>query len=41
MRYWEKLEEATGVSYARERDAAGARRTLREGGFTRADHDAT
>jgi hypothetical protein len=39
MRYWEKLEEATGVSYARERAAAGARRTLREGGFTRADHD--
>ncbi len=32
--YWTKLEKATGVSYARERGAAGATRALREGGFT-------
>jgi hypothetical protein len=31
--YWRKLEAATGVSYARERDAVMANRTLREGGF--------
>jgi len=36
MSYWAKLEKATGVSYARERDAARATRALREGGFTKA-----
>jgi hypothetical protein len=33
MRYWDKLEAATGVSYARERAAAMATRALRDGGF--------
>jgi len=37
--YWSKLEKVTGVSYARERDAARATRALREGGFTRAVED--
>lgn len=34
MHYWDKLEAATGVSYARERSAAMATRALRDGGFT-------
>ena len=33
LRYWDRLEAATGVSYARERAAAMAAKTLREGGF--------
>jgi hypothetical protein len=33
VRYWTKLEEATGTSYARERENVMARRTLREGGY--------
>lgn len=36
MSYWTKLEKSTGVSYARERDAARASRALREGGYTQA-----
>ena len=36
MTYWTKLEKATGVSYAKERDEARATRALREGGFTKA-----
>jgi hypothetical protein len=39
MKYWEKLEAATGVSYARERAAAMATRALRAGGFTAAAGD--
>jgi hypothetical protein len=31
--YWDKLEAATGVSYARERAAAMATRALRDSGF--------
>jgi hypothetical protein len=37
--YWSKLEKATGVSYAKERDAVRAGRALREGGFTKATDD--
>jgi hypothetical protein len=33
LRYWARLEAATGVSYARERASAMASKTLREGGF--------
>ncbi|HVK17782.1 MAG TPA: FHA domain-containing protein [Fimbriiglobus sp.] len=33
MRYWDKLEATTGVSYARERASAMATRALRDGGF--------
>lgn len=33
--YWSKLEKATGVSYARERDAIRASRTLQEGGYAK------
>jgi hypothetical protein len=33
--YWTRLEKASGVSYAKERDEARAKRALREGGFTR------
>lgn len=40
MSYWTKLEKTTGVSYARERDAARASRALREGGFTKAAEEA-
>lgn len=40
VNYWIKLEKVTGVSYAPERDAAMARRTLREGGYTKADDGA-
>lgn len=39
--YWSKLEKATGVSYAKERNAVQAARTLREGGFTKATDDGT
>jgi hypothetical protein len=39
IRYWDRLEAATGVSYARERAAAMATKTLREGGFTGAAGD--
>jgi hypothetical protein len=39
--YWSKLEKATGVSYAKERDAVRAAKTLREGGFTKATDDGT
>jgi hypothetical protein len=38
--YWKKLEAATGVSYARERTAAMARRALRDGGFPSAHENA-
>jgi hypothetical protein len=37
MSYWAKLEKATGVSYARERDEARAKKALRDGGFVKAD----
>jgi len=37
MSYWSKLEKVTGVSYARERDQARAKKALREGGFIKAD----
>jgi len=33
--YWSKLEKATGVSYARERNAIRATRTLEEGGYSK------
>ena len=32
--YWSKLEKATGVSYAKERDMVRAGKALREGGYT-------
>ncbi|MBY0513510.1 MAG: hypothetical protein K2P78_06320 [Gemmataceae bacterium] len=38
--YWNKLEQLTGVSYARERAAAAAVRAIRQGGFTKADLEA-
>jgi tetratricopeptide (TPR) repeat protein len=38
--YWNKLEALTGVSHARERAAALAIRTIREGGYEKTDHDA-
>lgn len=34
INYWQKLESATGVSYARERAAASASRALHQGKFT-------
>jgi hypothetical protein len=37
--YWSKLEKATGVSYAKERDAVRASRALQEGGFTKSAED--
>ena len=37
--YWSKLEKATGVSYARERDAVRAIRALQEGGYSNAADD--
>jgi hypothetical protein len=37
--YWSKLEKATGVSYAKERDAVRANRALREGGYSKALED--
>jgi hypothetical protein len=37
--YWSKLEKATGVSYAKERDAIRATRALQEGGYTKAAED--
>ncbi|HXD88390.1 MAG TPA: hypothetical protein VN641_18015 [Urbifossiella sp.] len=37
--YWSKLEKATGVSYAKERDAVRASRALMEGGFTKSAED--
>lgn len=39
--YWAKLERATGVSYAKERDAVRAAKALRESGFTKAADDGT
>ncbi len=38
--YWSKLEAATGVSYARQREDVMARRTLHEGGYANADDGA-
>jgi hypothetical protein len=37
IRYWQRLETATGISRARERAEVSARRALRDGGFTKAD----
>jgi len=39
LRYWDRLEAATGVSYARERAAAMATKSLRDGGFAGAADD--
>jgi hypothetical protein len=39
VEYWQKLESATGVSYARERAAAMANRALVQGGFSRSVGD--
>jgi hypothetical protein len=39
INYWNKLEAATGVSYARERSDLMARRALREGGYAGASGD--
>lgn len=39
VRYWTKLEAATGKSYTREKADAMARRTLREGGYDSAADD--
>jgi hypothetical protein len=39
LRYWDRLEAATGVSYARERSAAMATKSLRDGGFAGAADD--
>jgi hypothetical protein len=36
VRYWTKLEEATGKSYVREKSAVMARRALRDGGYDEA-----
>jgi hypothetical protein len=33
--YWSKLEKATGISYAKERDSVRATRTLQDGGYSR------
>jgi len=37
--YWSKLEKATGVSYAKERDSVRASRTLQDGGYSRSVDD--